>query len=79
MDYAMPRAGLVEKMHTDTYAVPTELNELGSKGVGESGCSGSLPALSNAMSDILRQLGAGPMDMPYTPNRVWHHLKNTGS
>ena len=32
MDYAMPRAGIVEKMTTDTYAVPTDLNELGSKG-----------------------------------------------
>lgn len=76
MDYAMPRAGIVEKMVTDTYAVPTKLNELGSKGVGESGCSGSLPALSNAMSAILRDLGAAPMQMPYTPHRVWQHLQN---
>jgi len=74
MDYAMPRAGLVEKMVTDTHAVPTTLNELGSKGVGESGCSGALPALSNAMADILRELGVGPMDMPYTPSRVWEHI-----
>lgn len=74
LDYAMPRAGLVEKMVTETYAVPTELNELGSKGVGESGCSGSLPALSNAMADILRNIGVGPMDMPYTPYRVWKHI-----
>ena len=76
MDYAMPRAGIVEKMVTDTYAVPTDLNELGSKGVGESGCSGSLPALSNAMAHILRQAGCGPMEMPYTPHRVWQHLQS---
>jgi len=75
MDYAMPKAGLVEQMVTDTYAVPTALNELGSKGVGESGCSGSLPALSNAMAAILRDAGAGPMEMPYTPHRVWQHLQ----
>jgi len=75
MDYAMPRAGIVEKMVTDTYAVPTKLNELGSKGVGESGCSGSLPALSNAMAAILRDLGAAPMQMPYSPYRVWQHLQ----
>ena len=74
LDYAMPRAGMVEQMVTDTFAVPTELNELGSKGVGESGCSGSLPALSNAMADILRKVGAGPIDMPYTPYRVWKHI-----
>ncbi len=74
MDYAMPRAGLVENMTTETHAVPTKLNELGSKGVGESGCSGSLPALSNAMADILREAGVSPMQMPYTPHRVWQHL-----
>ena len=76
MDYAMPRAGLVESMITDTYAVPTDLNELGSKGVGESGCSGSLPALSNAMAGIFRDLGVGPMEMPYTPYRVWQHIQH---
>ena len=77
MDYAMPRAGIVENMNTDTHAVPTKLNELGSKGVGESGCSGSLPALSNAMAAILRDAGAGPMEMPYTSHRVWQHLQNS--
>jgi carbon-monoxide dehydrogenase large subunit len=75
MDYAMPRAGTVHKMHNETYAVPTELNELGSKGVGESGCSGSLPAISNAMMDALRSVGVGSMDMPYTPDRLWKVLQ----
>lgn len=75
MDYAMPRAGAVQQITTDTFAVPTELNELGSKGVGESGCSGSLPALSNAMMNALKHIGVGSMDMPYTPHRVWRHLQ----
>ncbi len=75
MDYAMPRAGAVQSIETDTHAVPTGLNELGSKGVGESGCSGSLPAISNAMADALRRAGAGDLDMPYTPARVWRHLR----
>jgi carbon-monoxide dehydrogenase large subunit len=44
---------------------------LGAKGVGESGCSGSLPALANAVSDALRQVGAPPMDMPFTPAKLW--------
>lgn len=78
MDYAMPKAGLVQRMVTETHAVPTALNELGSKGVGESGCSGSLPALSNAMANILRDAGAEPMEMPYTPHRVWQHLQSSG-
>ncbi|OED37327.1 hypothetical protein AB833_23905 [Chromatiales bacterium (ex Bugula neritina AB1)] len=79
MDYAMPRAGSVEKIASDTYAVPTALNELGSKGVGESGCSGSLPALSNAVMDALKAAGAPPMDMPYTAHRVWQHLQRSAT
>jgi carbon-monoxide dehydrogenase large subunit len=76
MDYAMPRAGMVGHFHSDSFPVPTELNELGSKGVGESGCSGSLPAISNAMMHALRSRGIGPIDMPYTPAKVWQVLRN---
>ena len=75
MDYAMPRAGMVPRFVSETCAVPTKLNELGAKGVGESGCSGSLPALSNAVSDALRSAGKGPIDMPYTPARLWAALQ----
>ncbi|MEZ5740872.1 MAG: molybdopterin cofactor-binding domain-containing protein [Burkholderiaceae bacterium] len=75
MDYGMPRTGLVGRIVVDPHPVPTALNELGAKGVGESGCSGSLPALSNAMMDALRTRGAGPIDMPYTPARVWQALQ----
>ena len=74
MDYAMPRTGVLQRIVTDTYEVPTELNELGAKGVGESGCSGSLPALCNAVLNALHSAGAKPMDMPFTPFRVWQHL-----
>jgi len=77
MDYAMPRAGALKHVQNDTHSVPTELNELGSKGVGESGCSGSLPCVSNAMMSALRSAGVGPMDMPYSPHRVWQHLNSS--
>lgn len=75
MDYVMPRAGWVRNIRTDYHLVPTTLNALGAKGVGESGCSGSLPALVNAMSDALRRAGVPPMDMPFTPPRVWAALR----
>lgn len=74
MDYGMPHAGGLPRFVVDPHPVPTQLNELGAKGVGESGCSGSLPALSNAMADALRARGRGPIDMPYTPARVWQAL-----
>jgi carbon-monoxide dehydrogenase large subunit len=74
-DYPMPRAGILPRIVTDTHPVPTGLNELGAKGVGESGCSGSLPALGNAMMDALSE-DCGPIDMPYTPARVWQAIRS---
>jgi aerobic carbon-monoxide dehydrogenase large subunit len=71
MDYPMPRLGCLPKINWDDHPVPTKLNGLGAKGVGESGCSGSLPALSNAMLHALRPLGVRSFDMPFTPARVW--------
>jgi carbon-monoxide dehydrogenase large subunit len=75
MDYPMPRAGWVQNIRTDYHPVPTALNELGAKGVGESGCSGSLPAIVNALTDALRGAGVPPMDMPFTSARVWTALQ----
>ncbi len=77
MDYAMPRAGSVNELRIGSHSVPTALNELGAKGVGESGCSGSLPAVSNAVMHALRSVGAGPIDMPYTPMKLWETLRAT--
>ncbi len=71
MDYVMPRAGLIRDMEVHDHPVPTPTNALGAKGVGESGCSGSLPALVNAAMDALRPLGIRHLDMPLTPARVW--------
>ena len=61
-DYTMPRAGLIGSILSESHPVPTALNALGAKGVGESGCSGSLPALGNAMADALRGNGIAPDD-----------------
>jgi carbon-monoxide dehydrogenase large subunit len=71
MDYVMPRAGLLRDMEVHDHPVPTPTNALGAKGVGESGCSGSLPALVNATIDALRPLGIKHLDMPFTPARLW--------
>jgi carbon-monoxide dehydrogenase large subunit len=71
MDYAMPRAGILKSLRHQSVPVPTQLNKLGAKGIGESGCSGSLPALANAVVDALRPLGVRAIDMPYTPAKLW--------
>jgi carbon-monoxide dehydrogenase large subunit len=79
MDYAMPRLGDMPVIRNETVEVATDLNALGSKGVGESGCTGSLPALSNAMMSVLREHGVTGMDMPFTPAKVWAVLNPASS
>jgi carbon-monoxide dehydrogenase large subunit len=75
MDYAMPRAGLVQGIKLVEHPVPTKLNPLGAKGVGEAGVTGSMPALMNAVVDALRQAGVRGFEMPATPARVWKALQ----
>jgi len=75
MDYAMPRPGEVAGLRLLEHPVPTKLNPLGAKGVGEAGVTGSLPALMNAVLDALRGAGVASFEMPATPRRVWEALR----
>jgi len=75
MDYAMPRPGEVAGLKLLEHPVPTKLNPLGAKGVGEAGVTGSLPALMNAVVDALRQAGVPHFEMPATPRRLWEALQ----
>jgi aerobic carbon-monoxide dehydrogenase large subunit len=75
MDYTMPRADDVPLFDVDSHEVPTAVNPLGAKGVGEAGTVGALPALLNAVNDALAPLGAAPLDMPVTPERVWRAIR----
>jgi carbon-monoxide dehydrogenase large subunit len=71
MDYAMPRPGGVGGLKLLEHPVPTKLNPLGAKGVGEAGVTGSLPALMNAVVDALGH----HFEMPATPRRLWETLQ----
>ena len=71
MDYAMPRAGLLNGVQVLDFPVPTPTNPLGVKGVGESGVTGSLPTIMNAILDALSAVGVHTLDMPASPARVW--------
>jgi carbon-monoxide dehydrogenase large subunit len=75
MDYAMPRAGLVNGLQLLEHPVPTKLNPLGAKGVGEAGVTGSMPALMNAVVDALLQAGVKEFEMPATSARVWQAIQ----
>jgi carbon-monoxide dehydrogenase large subunit len=74
MDYCMPRAGLVRGIKGEEHPTPSKISPLGVKGVGESGCTGSLPALANAVMNALRPLGIRHLDMPMTPSKLWHAI-----
>ena len=76
MDYAMPRADLVERFATELdQSTPCLTNPLGVKGVGELGTIGATPAVVNAVADALARSGrasaADRLQMPLTPERVW--------
>ena len=76
MDYAMPRADEVPPFDVDAHEVPTRVNPLGAKGVGEAGTVGALPAVLNAVNDALAPLGVRHLDMPATPERVWQAIRS---
>jgi aerobic carbon-monoxide dehydrogenase large subunit len=76
MDYAMPRADDMPFFDVDSHEVPTQVNPLGAKGVGEAGTVGALPALLNAVNDALAPLGVRHIDMPLTPERVWRAIRD---
>jgi carbon-monoxide dehydrogenase large subunit len=76
MDYAMPRADDLPAFYVDSHEVPTAVNPLGAKGVGEAGTVGALPALLNAVNDALAPLGVRHLDMPVTPERVWRAIRD---
>jgi carbon-monoxide dehydrogenase large subunit len=40
---------------------------------------GALPALLNAVNDALAPLGVRHLDMPVTPERVWHAIRSANT
>ncbi len=75
MDYAMPRAHNLCEMHVEANAVPTKTNPLGTKGAGEAGCVGALPAVVNAVVNALSEFGIKHIEMPATSERIWRAMQ----
>jgi aerobic carbon-monoxide dehydrogenase large subunit len=74
-DYMMITACELPNVERVTMETPTPNNELGAKGIGESGTIGSTPAVQNAVVDALAHLGITHIDMPTTPERVWRAIQ----
>jgi carbon-monoxide dehydrogenase large subunit len=75
MDYGLPRADEVCSFEMDENPVPTKTNPLGVKGAGEAGNVGALAAIMNAVVDALAPLGIVHIDMPATPEKLWHAIR----
>ncbi len=78
MDYAMPRADDLPMFRFVHEGVPSTANPIGMKGCGEAGTVGALAAIANAVQDALWDRGVRRVDMPFTPQRVWGWLQESG-
>ncbi|WP_067433268.1 xanthine dehydrogenase family protein molybdopterin-binding subunit [Nocardioides jensenii] len=74
-DYQMPTSADTISFEASNTETPTDLNELGAKGIGESGTLGSTPAVQSAVIDALSNLGVRHIDIPCTPQRVWRAIE----
>jgi aerobic carbon-monoxide dehydrogenase large subunit len=75
MDYAMPRADDFCDFELGENEVPTKTNPLGVKGAGESGTVGALSSVMNAINDAMARIGASYVQMPATPEKLWHAIE----
>lgn len=75
MDYAMPRAKDLPLYDCGFHQVPTGMNPLGVKGVGEAGSVGGMAAGMSAVMDALAQMGVYDFAMPAAPGRVWEAVQ----
>ena len=75
-DYGAISAAELPSFELVHMATPTPINELGAKGIGESGTVGATPAVINAVVDALSFYGVQHLDMPATAERVWSALQS---
>ena len=71
MDYTMPRADDLPSFKLNHTTTLCPRNPLGVKGCGEAGAIGASAAVINAITDAI---GNNKLEMPATPDRVWHAI-----
>jgi carbon-monoxide dehydrogenase large subunit len=78
MDYGLPRAEDVPPLEVMPVDYPSAINELGIKGVGESGVISPSAAIANAVEDALADRGAEVTRVPLIAARVWKTIHQGG-
>jgi carbon-monoxide dehydrogenase large subunit len=68
--YLLPRATDLPNLELVHQVTPSPFTSLGAKGAGESGFSGAVASLSNAVNDALRPLGFRLDSTPLSPPRI---------
>jgi carbon-monoxide dehydrogenase large subunit len=75
-DYCVPRADDLPAIDVTFQEVASPTNTLGVKGIGESGPTGSTPAVISAIVDALSDWGVEHVEMPAHPERVWRAIRD---
>jgi carbon-monoxide dehydrogenase large subunit len=74
MDYGMPMAQTLPDIRLGLTETPSPTNPMGVKGIGELPTVAAPVAVANAVVDALSRSGAGPIDTPLTPEKIWRAL-----
>jgi carbon-monoxide dehydrogenase large subunit len=78
-NYCVPAASDVPSIVIGRHETYSTTNELGVKGVGETGTIASPPAVINAVNDALSHLGDIDVGRPATPERVWRAIQGASN
>jgi carbon-monoxide dehydrogenase large subunit len=77
MDYPMPRAMDLPMFKTAISEVPSTTHPLGLRGGGEGGITPVLAVIANAIVNGLSGFGVTDVELPATPQRIWHAVQAT--
>lgn len=77
MDYLLPTTGELPELRLAHVDVPSPLNPLGVKGLGEGGAIGPMAAIANAVEGALAEHGVVVRSCPLTPARVRALIRST--
>jgi carbon-monoxide dehydrogenase large subunit len=78
LDYALPTARDVPAVEMVHLEIPSPLNPLGVKGLGEGGAVGAHAAVANAVADALLPLGIKVRATPLSPGALGRLVHNWG-
>ena len=73
-EYLVPSAAELCSIEAHTIGLPSPVNPIGAKGIGQAGAIGATPAVQNAVIDALGPFGVRHIDLPVTPERVWRAI-----